>query len=37
MQADAAHLFEQLIVANGLPPVGHSREKTRLKRREKTA
>ena len=36
MQADAAHVFEQLIAAE-LPPAPTSREKTRLKRREKTA
>jgi integrase len=36
MQADAARVFEQLIAA-ALPPAPTSREKTRLKRREKIA
>jgi integrase len=36
MQADAARVFEQLVVS-ALPPAPTSREKTRLKPREKTA
>jgi integrase len=36
MQADAARVFERL-VAPELPPPPTRREKTRLKRREKTA